>query len=50
MKPASKMMDDNQCLPGRIVGADVAQLALYLAAEDSRMITAQDFIIDAGWT
>jgi D-xylose 1-dehydrogenase len=45
-----KMMDDNQCLPGRIVGADVAQLALYLAAEDSRMITAQDFIIDAGWT
>jgi NAD(P)-dependent dehydrogenase (short-subunit alcohol dehydrogenase family) len=45
-----KLMDDNQCLPGRIVGADVAQLALYLAAEDSRMITAQDFIIDAGWT
>jgi len=45
-----KAMNDNQCLPGRIVGADVAQLALYLAAEDSRMITAQDFIIDAGWT
>jgi NAD(P)-dependent dehydrogenase (short-subunit alcohol dehydrogenase family) len=45
-----KLMDDNQCLPGRILGADVAQLALYLAAEDSRMITAQDFIIDAGWT
>jgi NAD(P)-dependent dehydrogenase (short-subunit alcohol dehydrogenase family) len=45
-----KLMDDNQCLPGRIAGADVAQLALYLAAEDSRMVTAQDFIIDAGWT
>jgi D-xylose 1-dehydrogenase len=45
-----KLMDDNQCLPGRVLGADVAQLALYLAAEDSRMVTAQDFIIDAGWT
>jgi NAD(P)-dependent dehydrogenase (short-subunit alcohol dehydrogenase family) len=44
-----KRMDDNQCLPGRIVGADVAQLALYLAAADSRMVTAQDFVIDAGW-
>ena len=45
-----RAMDENQCLPGRIVGADVAQLALYLAAEDSRMVTAQDFTIDAGWT
>ena len=45
-----RAMDENQCLPGRIVGADVAQLALYLSAEDSRMVTAQDFTIDAGWT
>jgi D-xylose 1-dehydrogenase len=44
------ILDENQCLPGRIVGADVAQLALYLAAEDSRMVTAQDFTIDAGWS
>ncbi len=43
-------MDRNQCLPGRIVGADVARLALFLASDDSQMITAQDFIIDAGWT
>jgi D-xylose 1-dehydrogenase len=47
---AEKVLDDNQCLPGRIVGADVAQLALYLSAADSRMVTAQDFTIDAGWT
>ena len=47
---AERAMDENQCLPGRIVGADVAQLALFLAAEDSRMVTAQDFTIDAGWT
>ena len=43
-------MNRNQCLQGRIVGADVARLALFLASDDSRMITAQDFIIDAGWT
>ena len=43
-------MRENHCLPGRIVGADIACMALYLAAEDSRMITAQDFVVDAGWT
>lgn len=45
-----RAMDENQCLPGRIVGSDVASLALFLAADDSRMITAQEFVIDAGWT
>ena len=45
-----RAMNDNQCLPGRIQGGDVANLALFLAADDSRMITAQDFVIDAGWT
>lgn len=45
-----RAMDENQCLPGRIVGSDVADLALFLAADDSRMITAQEFVIDAGWT
>lgn len=43
-------MNENHCLPGRITGADVANLALFLAADDSCMITAQDFVIDAGWT
>lgn len=45
-----RAMDQCQCLPGRILGVDVAQLALFLAADDSRMITAQEFVIDAGWT
>lgn len=45
-----KAMDDNQCLPGRIVGSDVANMALFLSADDSSMITAQDFVVDAGWT
>ncbi len=47
---AERKMDRNQCLPGRIVGGDVAQMAQLLAAEDSRMITAQEFVVDAGRT
>jgi D-xylose 1-dehydrogenase len=35
-------------LPQRIMPADVASLALFLAADDSKMITGQQFIIDAG--
>ena len=46
----NRLMDDNHCLPGRIVGADVANMALFLAADDSSMVTAQDFVVDAGWT
>lgn len=45
-----RAMDENQCLPGRIVGADVANMALFLGAQDSRMLTAQEFVVDAGWT
>ena len=45
-----RAMDENQCLPGRIMGADVASMALFLGANDSRMTTAQEFIVDAGWT
>ena len=47
---AELAMDTNQCLPGRIMGADVASLALFLGAHDSRMLTAQEFVCDAGWT
>jgi D-xylose 1-dehydrogenase len=45
-----RAMDENQCLPGRIVGSDVANMALFLSADDSRMVTAQDFVVDAGWS
>jgi D-xylose 1-dehydrogenase len=43
-------MDAAQCLPGRVQSEDIAAMALFLAADDSRMCTAQDFIVDAGWT
>jgi NAD(P)-dependent dehydrogenase (short-subunit alcohol dehydrogenase family) len=25
-------------------------MVLWLAADDSRMVTAQDFVVDGGWT
>ncbi|MFT3967907.1 MAG: SDR family oxidoreductase [Sphingobium sp.] len=38
-----------QCLDGRILPADVAALALFLASDDARMCTGHDYFIDAGW-
>jgi D-xylose 1-dehydrogenase len=37
-------------LKSRLMPADVARLALFLAADDSAMITGQNFVIDAGRT
>ncbi len=39
-----------QCLPGRLYPPDIARMVLWLAAEDSRMVTNQTFVVDAGWT
>ncbi|WP_020654502.1 SDR family NAD(P)-dependent oxidoreductase [Massilia niastensis] len=39
-----------QCLPGKLMPEDIAQMVLFLGADDSRMCTAQDFVVDAGWT
>jgi len=43
-------IERSQCLPGRLEPADIARMALFLAADDSRMCAAQDFVVDAGWT
>jgi len=39
-----------QCLKERIYPADVARLALWLAADDSRMCTNETWTVDGGWT
>lgn len=39
---------DQVCLKRRIEPVDAANLALFLAADDSRMITNQHFVIDGG--
>lgn len=38
-----------QCIPGRLYAPDVARMVLWLAAEDSRMVTAREFFVDGGW-
>lgn len=42
-------MDRQHCIPGRIVGMDIAHMVLFLAADTARMVTAQEFVVDAGW-
>lgn len=45
-----KAMDEGQCMKVRLQSEDIAAMALFLAAEDSRYATSQDFTIDAGWS
>ena len=40
----------SQCLKERIDPADIARMVMFLAADDSCLITAQSFIVDGGWT
>lgn len=44
-----KLIDESQALRGRVYPADIARMALFLAADDSRMISGQDFVVDGGW-
>jgi NAD(P)-dependent dehydrogenase (short-subunit alcohol dehydrogenase family) len=39
-----------QCLKARLLPPDLARMVLWLAADDSRMVTAQNFVVDAGAT
>lgn len=39
----------NQCLPDKVWPEDIAAMVLFLASDQARAITAQEFIVDAGW-
>ena len=39
-----------QCIPEKLYPPDVARMVLWLAADDSALVTAQNFVVDAGWT
>jgi D-xylose 1-dehydrogenase len=39
-----------QCLPLRVLPEHIAAMALFLAADDSAACSAQEFIVDGGWT
>jgi D-xylose 1-dehydrogenase len=45
----NRLIDESQALKGRVYPDDIARMVLFLAADDSRMISAQDFIVDGGW-
>ncbi len=42
-------IDRNQCLPDRLQPQDIAAMVLFLASDDARMCTAQEFVVDGGW-
>ena len=46
---AEQEIDRAQCLPGRLQPADIAAMVLFLASDQARMCTGQEFIVDAGW-
>ena len=41
-------MVTRQLIPHVLLGEEIARMILFLAADDSRMITKQSFIVDAG--
>lgn len=38
-----------QCIPDALHADDVARMVLWLAADDSRLVTAREFVVDGGW-
>ncbi len=44
-----KRRREGQCIAERIYEPDVARMVLFLAADDSAMITAREFVVDGGW-
>ncbi|MEZ5832252.1 MAG: SDR family oxidoreductase [Dongiaceae bacterium] len=44
-----KLLDQVQCLKARIQPIDVARMVMFLASDDARMCSAQEFTVDAGW-
>lgn len=51
LKPESEaMIMREQCIPKKLYPADIARMVLWLAAADSALVTAQNFVVDGGWT
>ncbi|TRL40253.1 SDR family NAD(P)-dependent oxidoreductase [Rhizobium straminoryzae] len=44
-----RQIRDRQCLEDKVQPDDIARMALFLAADDSRMCTSQQFVVDGGW-
>ena len=44
-----RLYDESQCIKDRIQSEDICAMALFLASDDARMCTGQNFVVDAGW-
>jgi D-xylose 1-dehydrogenase len=40
----------NQCLPDKLYPEDIAAMVLFLASDQARACTAQEYVVDAGWS
>jgi NAD(P)-dependent dehydrogenase (short-subunit alcohol dehydrogenase family) len=47
---AENEIERSQCLPGRLLPWHIARMILFLASDDAVMCSAQEFIVDAGWS
>jgi NAD(P)-dependent dehydrogenase (short-subunit alcohol dehydrogenase family) len=44
-----RQIADRQCLKEKLYPPDISRMVLFLAADDSRMCTSQNYIVDGGW-
>ena len=44
-----RQINDRQCLKDKLYPPDIARMVMFLAADDSRMCSSQNFIVDGGW-
>lgn len=44
-----KEINERQCMKQPLMPADIARMALFLAADDSMMCTNQAYVVDGGW-
>ncbi|MFO0991447.1 MAG: SDR family oxidoreductase [Hyphomicrobiales bacterium] len=44
-----RQIAERQCLSDKLYAPDIARMVLFLAADDSRMCTSQNYIVDGGW-
>ncbi|SAL69905.1 SDR family NAD(P)-dependent oxidoreductase [Caballeronia telluris] len=44
-----RAIKEGQCIDAELMPEHLARAALFLASDDSRMMTAQDVIVDGGW-
>ena len=44
-----RQIQELQCLKEKVYPVDIARMVLFLASDDARMCSAQNFIVDGGW-